>query len=62
MVRHIGIVRQFCAISEATYIFLQYNELGRVVSAFIQVYLFIAYIIINYKDKLPYHASCIWSL
>ena len=47
MVRHIGIVRQFCAISEATYIFLQCNELGRVVSAFIQVYLFIAYIIIN---------------
>lgn len=42
MVRHIGIVRQFCAISEATYIFLQCNELGRVVSAFIQVYLFIA--------------------
>ena len=44
------------------YIFLQCNELGRVVSAFIQVYLFIANIIINYKDKLPYRASCIWSL
>ena len=43
MVRHIGIVCQFCAISEATYIFLQCNELGRVVSAFIQVYLFITY-------------------
>lgn len=29
---------------------------------FIYVFMIIENIIINYKDKLPYRASCIWSL